>query len=392
MMTETLRLIKRTPVFKKNYEVLLNSQKRYICNEGGSRSGKTFGITMAIIKYADETPNRAITICSHSLPHLKRGAMRDFFYIIQDWGIYKEQWHNRTDNIYKFPNGTYVEFVGLEEADRARGAGRDLLFVNECNLISKQLFDQLDIRTRWKVITDLNPSDYDCWAYALADGKDADLIRSNYKNNISNLPEVQVRVIESYKDADPNGLMWKVFGLGERGASEEQIYTHYKLCDQLPGKGATWYGLDFGYNVQTALVKVEFFEGSIYVEEVIYQTRLTTSDLVLELKKVNIGEYDEVYCDAAEPKTIEELYRAGINAMPADKDVTEGIRKVKSYPVYITNKSGNLRKELGSYKWKKDKNDKVLDEPTKENDHLCDALRYAVFTRLKNNEAEFFMM
>jgi len=186
--------------------------------------------------------------------------------------------------------------------------------------------------------------------------------------------------------------MWQVFGLGLRGTSEEQIYTHYKLCDEMPGKGMIWYGCDFGYNVQSAIVRVELYEGCLYVSEELYKTRLTTSDLIIEINRLNIGQYDEIYADAAEPKTIEEVFRAGYNSMPADKDVTEGIRKVKSMPLYITKDSKNLRKELSSYKWKKDKNDKVLDEPTKENDHLCDAMRYAIFTRLKNNEAQFFMM
>jgi len=379
MIQETPKLVKRTPVFRKNYEVLLNSPKRYICNEGGSRSGKTFGITMAIIRYATEHPGKGVTVCSHSLPHLKRGALRDFIQIVTDWGLYNDAWHNKTDNVYKFPNGSYVEFIGLEEADRARGAGRDLLFVNEANLISKTLFDQLDMRTRWKVITDLNPSDFDCWAYKLADGPDANLIRSNYQNNISNLPDVQIRVIESYKDADP--MMWKVFGLGERGASEGLVYTHWKTTDSIPD-GETVYGLDFGFNVPTALVRVTFNDGNVYVKEILYQSKLTTSDLVKILNELSISEYDEIYCDAAEPKTIEELYRSGFNARPADKDVTEGIRKVKAQRLHIM--GDNLIKELRGYSWKEDKDGKVLDEPVKMNDHLADAMRYAIFTKLKN--------
>ena len=379
MIQETPKLVKRTPVFRKNYEVLLNSPKRYICNEGGSRSGKTFGITMAIIRYATEHPGKGVTVCSHSLPHLKRGALRDFIQIVTDWGLYNDAWHNKTDNVYKFPNGSYVEFIGLEEADRARGAGRDLLFVNEANLISKTLFDQLDMRTRWKVITDLNPSDFDCWAYKLADVPDANLIRSNYQNNISNLPDVQIRVIESYKDADP--MMWKVFGLGERGASEGLVYTHWKTTDSIPD-GETVYGLDFGFNVPTALVRVTFNDGNVYVKEILYQSKLTTSDLVKILNELSISEYDEIYCDAAEPKTIEELYRSGFNARPADKDVTEGIRKVKAQRLHIM--GDNLIKELRGYSWKEDKDGKVLDEPVKMNDHLADAMRYAIFTKLKN--------
>jgi phage terminase large subunit len=243
------------------------------------------------------------------------------------------------------------------------------------------------------VIIDLNPSDFECWCYEIADGPDAVKIHSTYLDNPF-LGEKQIAVIEGYKRADPEGLMWKVYGLGLRGASEDQIYTHHKMVPELPGKGALWYGLDFGFNVPTAMVKVELYEGAVYVEEVLYQTRLTTSELAEVMKGLNIGQYDEIYCDSAEPKTIQELYNEGFNAMPGDKDVTEGIRKVKGMPLYITERSVNLRKEMAGYKWKKDKNVKVLDEPDKAagNDHLCDAMRYAIFSRLRNGEAEFFMI
>lgn len=386
-----MSLEKRIPAAKLYQDniIALSQDKRYIVNEGGSRSGKSFSIMQVLISWAINNPETRVTVCSHSLPHLKRGSMRDFEVIIKDMGWYFEEWHNKTDNVYHFPNGSYIEFFGLEDADKARGAGRDILFLNEANLINKSVFDQLDMRTQKKVVIDLNPSDFDVWCYTVADGPDAIKIHSTYLDNPF-LGDVQVRVIESYREADP--LMWQVFGLGLRGTSEEQIYTHYKLCDEMPGKGMIWYGCDFGYNVQSAIVKVELYEGCLYVSEELYKNRLTTSDLIIEINRLNIGQYDEIYADAAEPKTIEEIFRAGYNIMPADKDVTEGIRKVKSMPLYITKESKNLRKELSSYKWKKDKNDKVLDEPTKENDHLCDAMRYAIFTRLKNNEAQFFMM
>jgi phage terminase large subunit len=305
--------------------------------------------------------------------------MRDFMVIMLEWNLYSENNHNKTEQLYQFANGSYIEFFGLEEGDRARGAGRDVLFVNEANLVKKSVFDQLNMRTTKKVIIDLNPSDFDCWCYDLADGPNAIKIVSTYKDNIKNLTPEQVSVIEGYKNADP--LMWQVFGLGLRGTSAEQIYTHWRLVDQLPGKGEVFYGLDFGYNVPSALVKCEYHEGAIYAEELLYEPKLTTNDLIERLKPFNLG-YGEIFADCAEPKTIEEMFRAGFNVKPSDKDVTEGIRKVKSMPLFVTASSKNLKSELGSYKWKVDKNEKVLDEPVKEHDHICDALRYAVFTKL----------
>jgi phage terminase large subunit len=370
--------IKATRLYRDNREALLNSSKRYLVNEGGSRSGKSYSLMQVLLVLCIERSGIRVTVASHSLPHLKRGCIRDFDAIVRDMSLYFEGWHNKTDNVYNFPNGSSIEFLGLEDADKARGAGRDILFVNEANLISKALFDQLDMRTREKVIIDLNPSDFDCWCYQIADGDNAVKIHSSYKDNPF-LPEFQVKVIESYKDADP--LMWQVFGLGLRGTSAEQIYTHWKLCDDLPEGGDMWYGLDFGYTVATAMVQIKHYEGAIYVKEILYQTNLTTQDRIERLKILGIKR-GEIYADAAEPASIEEMYRAGFNIKPAEKDVWAGILKVKSMPLYVTKDSKNLIKELGSYKWKKDKNDKVMEEPIKENDHAVDALRYAVFTRL----------
>ena len=367
-------------MFRANWEALYND-KRYIVNEGGTRSGKTFSITQALIVYCEFNAGTRVSICSHSLPHLKRGAMRDFDTIIHAWGKYQEEMHNKSDNVYHFPNDSYVEFLGLEVADRAKGSSRDICFINEANLVNKAVFDQLDMRTTRKMILDLNPSDFDVWCYHVADGEEAIKIHSTYKNNITNLPTKQVEVIESYKDADP--LMWKVFGLGLRGTSEDQIYTHYKIIDGLPNKTDHYYGLDFGYNNPTALIKVETYDGANYCEEVLYQTKMTTNDLIEKFKELNISRKVEIFADCAEPKAIEELCRAGYLVKPSDKDVTEGIRKVKSMPLYITRGSANMLDELRSYKWKVDKNGKKIDEPDKAagKDHAADAMRYAIFTK-----------
>ena len=194
-----------------------------------------------------------------------------------------------------------------------------------------------------------------------------------------------VEEIERLMEADENH--WRVYGLGLRGISTETIYTHWKHVEQLPGKGEVWMGQDFGYNVPSALVRVEMWEGNIYVEEVLYETKLTTGDLIEKYKELGISKAVEIFCDNAEPKTIEELRRAGYNAKEAHKDVTEGIRKVKSLPLFINSSSLNILKEIKSYKWKSDVNgrpvkDKDRDEPVKFNDHAMDAMRYAIFTKL----------
>jgi phage terminase large subunit len=377
-----------TPVGQKNYAAY---QKGYpiICNEGGSRSSKSYSIVQVLIYIAQDTPNKRISIVSHSLPHIKRGAYRDFKEIMIATDSWEEENWRATDFVYTFPNGSYIELFGLEDEGKARGPGRDILFVNEANLISKPLFDQLAMRTTGQIFLDWNPADFNSWVYELADDPKNKRIHSTYKDNIHNLSKAQIEYIEHYKDL-PDDFMWKVYGLGERGAAKELIYTQWKYYEH-EVKGDVFYGLDFGYTNPSALVKVTHYEGANYAQEVLYQSSLTVPELINILKQ-EIKDKSPIYADCAEPKTIEEIYKAGINVLPSDKDVWAGIVGVKSYPLFIRHGSANLIKEIQGYKWKKDKNDNVLEEPVKSNDHALDAMRYAIFTHLtKPVEASFMI-
>jgi phage terminase large subunit len=374
---------KPTPVFIANQRAY-QSGYGVICNQGGSRSGKTYSITQLLIILALSEQNLRTSIVSHSLPHIKRGAYRDFRTIMDGWGIWDDAQFRYTDFVYTFPNGSYIELFGLEDEGKARGPGRDILFINEANLIAKPLYDQLLMRTTRCTFMDWNPADFSSWVYDVADHPDNKLIHSTYENNRSNLSAQQIKAIESYRDL-PDDFWWKVYGLGQRGASKEIIYTAWKPFSEDP-PGDVVYGLDFGYTNPSALVKITHYDGSIYAREVIYQSNLTTDELI-RLVKQNTPSGAIVYCDAAEPKSIEMLFRAGINAKPADKDVWAGIVFVKSKPLYIN--GPNITAEIQSYKWQKDKNDNVTETPVKANDHALDAMRYAVFTHLAGKRVEF---
>jgi phage terminase large subunit len=377
---EPTNRVKATKVFRKNRLAYESGKCRVIANEGSTRSTKTYSVCQLLALYIPDRENVSISIVSPSLPHLKRGARRDFLEILESAGQYKDENFNKTDNIYHYPKtGAFVEFFGAEDVGRVRGPGRDILYVNEANLMGYSVYKQLALRTKRIIFIDYNPADEDSWVYHEADKASNILIHSTYKDNPF-LSKEQREEIESLQLADEN--LWKVFGLGLRGTSSETIYTHYKLCDEIPQGAERIMGQDFGYNVPSALLDIGFYEGAVYWDELLYETKLTTGDLIERYKSLGVSKNQEMYCDNAEPKTIEEICRAGYNAKPADKDVTEGIRKVKSLPLYITKRSANLIKEIKSYKWKTDKDGKVLDEPVKFNDHAMDAGRYGTFTHL----------
>lgn len=387
------REIKPTIVAKRTLQALEDGYP-LISNEGGSSSSKTFSTVFILILlaafpdfrrkvFSKSWPDLAnkplrISFVSHSLPHVKRGVYRDFKVNMNELAIWDDNQWRATDFIYTFKDGSYIELFGLEDESRARGPRRDILYVNEANLIQKQLFDQLAMRTVGPKLIDLNPSDFNCWCYEVADNPKNKRIHSTYKDNIQNLSQSQIEYIESYKDL-PDDFLWKVFALGERGAAKELIFTKWQQFDEFPNKGDVFYGLDFGYTNPSGLVKIEHYEGANYVQELIYERGLTKPELFDKIVSL-VPEGALIYADAAEPDSIEELYRMGLNIHPAKKDVWAGIVSVKSYPLFIQGK--NLVSEMQSYKWKKDKNDNVLEEPVKDHDHLIDATRYAIHTHL----------
>ena len=358
-----------------------------ICNEGGSRSGKSYSTIQILVSIATTQPNKRISIVSHSLPHIKRGAWRDLKTILEETENWHEDWMRWTDFVYSFPNGSYIELFGLEDEGKARGPGRDILFINEANLINRMLFDQLAMRTTGTIFLDWNPADFRSWVYELADDPKNKRIHSTYLDNLHNLSPNQIAQIEGYRDmADP--FMWKVYGLGERGASAELIYTRYKTyTDEV--EGYTCWGLDFGFNHPNALIKVTFVDGIPYVKEAIYKSNMTTPELIAAMKAAGVGR-DVVYCDHAKADLIEELTRAGFLAKKADKDVFAGIMCVKSTDLHIYSSSKNLIAEMQSYKWQKDKNDEITEVPVKANDDACDALRYAIFSHLGKPKLKYF--
>lgn len=332
--------------------------------------------------------NCSISVVSPSLPHLKRGSMRDFLNIMGDGvdafgrpigqGLYNVKQHNKTDNIYQFGSGSYIEFFGAENEGKVRGPGRKVLFINEANLISFELFTQLALRTTGTIFIDFNPADLYSWVYDIGERPNAKFIHSNYRNNAGNLPDHQIKEIEYLKVADAN--LWKVYGLGLKGSSGEIIYTNWMIADAPDEFDSESYGLDFGYNHPSALVRSIVKADRVYADEMLYESGLTNTQLAGRLVEMGLNDGRVIWCDSARPEAIAELRKAGINAKEAKKDVYDGILSVKSRPLYFTRRSTNLIKEAKSYKWLKTKEGIVLDEPVKFLDDGMDALRYSIFS------------
>jgi phage terminase large subunit len=343
---------------------------RIIANQGGTRSGKTYTLNQLLIALALKD-KYSISVTSVAFPHLRRGAMRDWRTIMENTGLYDPNAHVRTEQVYNYPNGSYTEFFSSDNNLKVRGPGRDILFFNEANLTDFDTFTQLMLRTRKCIFIDFNPADEFHWIYDnILTRPDCYFIKSTYLDNPF-LPDEQVKEIENLKNVDAN--FWRIYGEGERGHSEGVIYTHWGVYSETQS-GQTAFGLDFGYNNPSSLIRVTENDQNLYWKEEIYQSGLTTNDLIPMIKQI-VKPNETVYCDH-EGDRIEDLKRAGIKAVKANKAVKDGIDFVKSRKLLIHSSSVNLLKEVKSYKYMT-KTNGITEDPVKHNDHAMDAGRYA---------------
>jgi phage terminase large subunit len=383
-MSKSLEL-QHTPVFTKNFEALNNDNIRFIVNQGGSRSSKTYSLCQMIIVYCLTTPNKMVSIVRKTFPILRGTVMRDFIEVMRELDLYDERKHHKTEQIYHFDNGSQVEFFAADNEQKLRGRKRDVLWVNESNELNFEEFTQLNMRTADKLIFDFNPSENFHWLYDLISRPEATLIHSTYKDNPF-LPDSQVKEIENLIMYDES--YYKIYALGEKGTGKTTIYTHWKHYEHLPEIKETYYGLDFGFNHPTALIEVNLTDDTCYVREIIYKEGLTSSDLIKMMDELQISKKKEIICDYARPEIIEDLRRKGYNAKNAIKDVKDGIDSVKSSALFIHKESINLLKEVSSYKWKTN-GDITLDEPVKVYDDAMDAMRYAIhYWKSKNKKGD----
>ena len=363
--------IQVTKIFDKNFKAL-NSDKRFIINQGGSRSSKTYSLCQLIIVWCLQNPNKVVSIVRKTFPALRATVMRDFFEVLKDLELYEKASHNMSENIYRFDNGSIVEFFSVDDEQKIRGRKRDIGWCNEANELWFDDFQQLNMRTESKLIFDYNPSESSGWLYELPEAESV-LIKSTYKDNPF-LPESIKRQIEDLKRTDE--ALYQIYALGEKAVSKSNIYTNWTFVQHRPSKFTQYvYGLDFGFNHPTALIRVYWHEKDIYIEPVIYESYLTTSDLIERFNNLGIDKSIDILADYSRPEIIAEMQIAGYNVNNANKVVKKGIDNVKTFGV-LCQDDPRMKKEYDNYKWKKI-GDTITDEPVKLFDDAMDAIRYA---------------
>jgi phage terminase large subunit len=367
--------IKATTVFEKQWNAM-EGPKRFIRHQGGSRSSKTWSICQSVIVYLTKNPGKTVSIIRKTFPALRASVMRDFFEILKEMNLYTVHGHQKSENIYNFPNGSMVEFFSADDEQKLRGRKRDIAWINEANELLYDDFVQINLRTSDKIITDFNPSDILSWVYDLSEEETVH-IHSTYKDNPF-LSPAQQEQIEDLKRTDDN--MYRIFCLGERGLAQENVYRQWERVKLKPLNCKDFiYGLDFGFTHPTALVKVWYDTDArqLFIEEVLYESGLTSEALVGKFKFLKIPRHSTIVADYARPEMISSLREAGFNVINADKSVRAGIDAVKTFEVLVDHHALNVHRENSMYRHKK-VGDQITEEIIKKNDDAMDAIRYAV--------------
>jgi len=361
-----------------------NLQKKIRAVQGGTSASKTISILLYLIALSQtDTVPKLSSVVSESLPHLKRGAIRDFKNIMTVHGYWKRSLWNASDFVYTFETGSQLEFFSADQADKLRGARRDRGFMNEANNCTLDAFDQFEVRSREFVFLDWNPTN-EFWFYTDVEPvrTDVERIILTYKDNEA-LDEATKQSIEQRRNRKG---WWKVYGEGQLGEVEGKIYKDWTIIDDIPAEARLERtGLDYGYsNDPTAIVDVYRWNGALVLDEVMFQKGLSNKQIADTLL-TNDARF--VVADSAEPKSNDEIRGYGVKIVGAEKgkdSVNNGIQIVQNQKIFMTKRSVNLIKEYRNYLWETDKEGKILNIPEHTFSHSMDAARYAIASFLKH--------
>ena len=359
----------------------INSDRKIVLLRGGSRSGKSYSAVQYIIVKALEVPGTVISVVRKSFPSLRISTLRDFRSIMNSLGLWEEERYLATEKAYRFDNGSMIEFLSIDDAEKRKGTKRDYLFIDEANELNYEDFFQLFIRTTYKTILAFNPSfSKQSWIYKqVAIHPEAEEFVSTYRDNPFLDPQIAAE-IERLKDISPS--YYAVYGNAEFGMVEGIIFDNVSVVDNIP-EDAKLLGLGFdaGYtNDPSAIVSMWKWEDNIIYDEIVYKKGMLTNEIAEYLK----GAYEyygrtEIWIDSSEPRLRDELFRYGLNIKSVVKgkdSIVNGIDIMKQNRILLTKRSSNLLNEFFSYSWKVDKDGNRTNEPEDINNHGIDACRY----------------
>lgn len=391
---ENSRELKFNPTFEPLFYDNLDDP-RYYQVFGGRGSGKSFAVSIAMVKLTYSSYKHKILYLRQTMASAEDSTIADIREAIQILGVTKD-FYEQKGTIYNKITGATIAFKGIRSSGAQTAklkslSGITTLVIEEAEEVeSFEEFSKVDESIRiagkpLKVILIYNPgSAIKSWIHKewFKEGlpkperlDDTMYIHSTYKDNISNLNK---SVVKRYEDlAQSNPTYYKNTILAEWTLEVEgRIYAGWGEYETFEEEGDTWYGLDFGYGGKdkTACIKITFFEGVYYVEEMFSVRNMSLRSTLVQLRKNKVPFTAKIYADSAMPLLITEVRRGGYtNIRKAKKgNVSAGIKKVQDKNIVLVgDKTSGLY--YGYMTFKHDKNGKLPHEP----DELA-AMRYGI--------------
>lgn len=301
-------------------------------------------------------------------------------------------------------NGSQIVFAGLDDVEKvksinpARSVFTDI-WIEEATEIAYADYKQLDKRLRGisahfkRMTLSFNPIYREHWIFEeffdiwdddkrKAESEGLSILKTTYIDNKFLMPEDRAAL---ENETDP--YYRNVYTLGNWGVLGDVIFRNWSVADLTEMKKTAdniLYGLDFGFSSDPCgVVKVYFYKPKkiIYILDELCESGLTNTMLAGILKGFCNGGY--IVCDSAEPKSIKELQNNGIRATGAKKgpdSVEHGIQWLQGCTIVVDIKCQQMKNELQLYQWRKDKDGRSMRVPEDRNNHLIDAMRYAMET------------
>lgn len=388
-----------TRVFLEN----LKSTKEINVNIGGGGSSKSYSIIQLLLYKFLTEPKKRILVTRKTKPSIRTSVLIPFYEIMEEMGVRSLIKEDKVNMNFEF-NGSLIHFNGLDDPEKVKSSSWNYMWFEEATDITKDDFNTVRLYLRAKsldkkpnqIFLTFNPIDEFHWikSYIIDNPEfqnDIKVIHSTYKDNPF-LDEASRRRYEDLINKDIN--YYRIYALGEWGKLENVIFNNWETVQVIPRDDRGYicvYGIDFGFNDPTTVVRCFVKDQNAYIEELLYRKGMTNSELI-EFLHNNLSPREwkrPFYCDAAEPQRIKELRLAGFNVRPAVKNVLDGIDFLKRMRIYISQNSPWLIKEFRSYSWRTDRRGRIIDEPIDFLNHGIDAVRYAIYTHFRREGGSY---
>lgn len=363
---------------------------------GGQGSAKTISILILLINHAASVPDREILIISAELTKMRLTVIKDFIKVMKAAGIYSEA-RFLAETLYKFPNGSFIKFIGLDKEDVGKGLRSHVAYFNEVNKCNRESYVQVASRTEI-VYADYNPDAEFFIDTDVIPGKDCSFVQLTFNDN-ELLPEREKENILNYytQGYNEDGTVknsywankWQVYGLGNIGSLEGVIFNNWDIVDSIPlGPEFLGIGMDFGFNDPTCAGKIFKNRKELWIKQLIYEPGLWNRDIIERFNKLGVDYSMKIVADNEDPKAISEIAAAGFNIERSEKgpdSVIAGIDMLQGFKIHFTSDSPNMINDFRNYIWKQDKNGKSLNEPVNRNKHTADSIIYLVRNKLSSS-------